>query len=76
MERKYGERTEEKNLEKWRLDFDNIRGKQKEETLGAPGTEQEPLIKKNRKASFKEIRKRSSMAVNASIQKLFGEKTR
>ena len=59
-------------VKEWGEGFENARGKGKEGTLKG---EREPLIKKNRK-SFKEIRRRSSMAVNASIQKLFGDEPR
>ena len=48
-------------------------GKEKEDITR---TEEEQLIKKNRKASFKEIKRKSSNAVHLSLKKIFGDKTR
>ena len=42
---------------------------------GALFTEEEPQNYKKRKSSLKEIKRRGSIAVNASIQKLFGERS-
>ena len=42
---------------------------------GAIFTEEEPQSYKKRKPSLKEIKRRGSIAVNASIQKLFGERS-
>ena len=44
--------------------------------IGATLTEEEPQSHQKRKSSFKEIKRQGSIAVNASIQKLFGEKER
>ena len=44
--------------------------------IGSMPTDEEPQSFKKRKSSFKEIKRRGSIAMHASIQKLFGDKER
>ena len=49
---------------------------QTDEACGISGREDEPIKKNKAKTSLKNIRRRSSIALNTSIHKLFGDKTR
>ena len=55
---------------------DEKESSQSDLAIGPTLTEEEPHSYKKRKSSFKEIKRQGSIAVNASIQKLFGEKER
>ena len=46
------------------------------ETNKNKDVEEEQHLKKARRTSFKEIRRKGSLVVNASIQKMFGERKR
>ena len=75
--RKHSREKREEKMKNLKKVIEDKNGKcYQSETVETVATEDEPIIKKTGQNSIQQIKRRSSIVLNNSIQKIFGDRTR